>query len=233
MKKLKPILVFEAVLLFCLASCEKEVINVVDPNEEYFKEISVEILASDNVRYDYESWKDAEAKGLVQDSDAVGIIVSNATHGFVIHPTAESNVIWSSNLKLVDTLGTYTSIEELECEIDFDGKENTETIMKSVAEGILNDAPAAEYCSGITFANGNKGYLMSAGELTMSYHVSDEINLCLKEIGGTEFNQFEKYYWTSTQFSERAAWSWGKTFNKIFCLNKKSQFLYARAVTTI
>lgn len=71
---------------------------------------------------------------------------------------------------------------------DFAGEENTTAILKAVADGIIADAPAAQYCAGITFAHGKTGYIPSAGELTLAFTVIDDIDNCLAAIGGKRFN---------------------------------------------
>lgn len=151
---------------------------------------------------------------------AAGVVVSDGTHAFVIHPDAEQGpfIDWANKVSdgHIVIPGVFTTDRREDAETDFAGEANTAAILAAVADGTIADAPAAQYCASITFAHGKTGYLPSAGELTLAYTVIDDINACLTTIGGktldmvyrSDANQGEQYYRTSTQAGEVRAWSW-------------------------
>ena len=164
--------------------------------------------------YKYHEWKKGLSSGVVSNSNANGVLMSDGYQAFVISPSASSDsFIWSS---------TYAKVPGLEYQVydpethewtgainDKDGEYNTRMIMKAIEDGIIEDAPAAEYCANYTFPNGKKGYLPSAGELNMMVSTYDGYtpiaDLYLELIGGlTMENQYENStcwwsFWSSTQ----------------------------------
>lgn len=168
--------------------------------------IGASIYGLDGKFYSVSEWT-ASGKN---NSDAVGVAVSDGEHSFVIHPTAEqANINWSSN-NSVQIDGVFTTEDRATAESDFAGEANTAAILAAVQAGTIA-APAAQYAAGIIFANGKKGYLPSAGELTLPYTVLSDINSCMTAIGGTEFDMNNKYYLSSTQHSASYAWLWGSS----------------------
>lgn len=168
--------------------------------------IGASIYGLDGKFYSADEWTTAGKNN----SDAVGVAVSNGEHSFVIHPTAEQgSTKWSSNNSVkIDGVVTIPTDYRAIAESDFAGEANTAAILAPVQAGTIADAPAAAYAAGITFANGKKGYLPSAGELTLAYTVLSDINSCMTAIGGTKFDMSSKNYWSSTQSSASNAWYW-------------------------
>lgn len=149
---------------------------------------------------------------------AAGVVVSDGTHAFVIHPDAESRSEYSKESILIP--GLCTTTDRNSAQTDFAGEANTATILTAVADGIISEAPAAQYCSGITFAHGKTGYLPSAGELTLAYANIDAINECLTTIAGTAFDLTGTTYWTSTQASDINSWNWNNAYRYVQTYSK-------------
>lgn len=173
--------------------------------------IGASIYGVDGKFYSADEWTSAGKSN----SDAVGVAVSNGEHSFVIHPTAEqADIKWSSNTS-VQIDGVFTTSDLHTAESDFAGESNTAAILAAVQAGTIADAPAAQYAAGITFANGKKGYIPSAGELTLAYTVLSDINSCMTAIGGIQFDMGGKYYWSSTQDRAICAWYWFDLINVV------------------
>ncbi len=139
-------------------------------------------------------------------SKAVGVAVLSDNCKFVISPTENSsNTTWifaydSAISEIVTTTDAATAKQ------DYAGNSNTDKIMAQAGSG---KAPAANYCRGITFKNGKKGYLGSLGEWQEAYNNKSEVDACMSLIGGTAINT-SYYHWSSTQYSGTSAWvlSW-------------------------
>lgn len=161
---------------------------------------------------------------------ASGVMVSDGTHAFVIHPNAEQeNTKWSSNTSFAIP-GVITTEDDATAEKDFAGEANTEAILAAIANDAIADAPAAQYCAGITFAHGKTGYLPSAGELALAYTYIDDINASMTAIGGILLDMNTNYYWSSTQIDEYHAWNWSG--NVVF-FNCKSNKCPVRAISAL
>ena len=180
--------------------------------------VGASIYGIDGKFYSADEWTSAGKSN----SDAVGVAVSNGEHSFVIHPTAEqADIRWSNTSVLID--GVFTTEDRATAKSDFAGESNTAAILAAVQAGTMADAPAAQYAAGITFANGKKGYLPSAGELTLAYTVLSDINSCMTAIGGTQFDMDGKYYWSSTQGTAGNVWFWNGSDLYIYGTGKYSK----------
>ena len=170
------------------------------------------IQHKDGSLYSPEKWKAFETAGLVTDADANGVVVLYSKYAVcphVIHPfgSPDSPVVgsdvfgekkWSSSNVTVPNVTIATTAAE--ARLDVNGKANTEAILAAVADGTIADAPAAQYCAGITFANGQQGYLPAAGEVQAWYDNKDRVDACLDAIGGdTRMNT--RMVWSSTQWN--------------------------------
>ena len=92
----------------------------------------------------------------------------------------------------------YKSVEE--AYTDMDGELNTDRLLSAQGTG---DMYAAQKCKSYTFANGNSGYLMSAGEYKMIVDHITDINRAMGKVGGAEVEinvslNTSKGIWTST-----------------------------------
>ena len=129
--------------------------------------------------YTAEEWLAAETAGEVTDTDANGVAVrysETASCPHVIYPHIPSEEYkWANSSGSV--MNTYNNTS------DVNGKANTEAILAAVANGTLSNAPAAQYCASVTFANGQNGYLPAIGEITAWRSNKDMILSCLEAIG--------------------------------------------------
>lgn len=131
----------------------------------------------------------------------VGVALITEKVAIVIPAGSKYSLKWSEQTQLVE--GVTTTTNYAEAIADFNGKANTEAIVKALGQ----NAPAAYYCSNYTFKNGKKGYLMSAGEANeMSLNIS-ELGTMLNSIGSSSINFDSGFkYWTSTQQSSNLVW---------------------------
>ena len=93
---------------------------------------------------------------------------------------------------------------------DLNGKANTEAILAAVAAGTIADAPPAQYCASVTFANGQQSYLPAVGEMHAWYFNKEEINACMDAIGGKPIfsSSYSVGYWTSSLYSQNKPYYW-------------------------
>ena len=166
----------------------------------------------DGTLYTAEEWLAAEAAGEVTDADANGVAVRHSKYAscpHIIHPKYSTNKMsWSSNTSVV-VPGVTVKSDQGAAQLDVNGKANTDAILKAVVAGTIADAPAAQYCTGITFANGQQGYLPAAGELQAWYDNMTAVNNCMDAIGADKVyvNTWD-FTWSSTQYSTINAWFW-------------------------
>ena len=135
---------------------------------------------------------------------AVGVSVRTENSSFVIAPTYDTETKqWSKYNTTIS--GIVTSTDSVTAKKDYAGELNTDKIIAQLGIG---NAPAAEYCRSLTFKNGKKGYLWSFGEAQDAYNNKESINAAMSKIGGIEITN-DYCYWTSTQESNKYAWSLG------------------------
>lgn len=186
----------------------------------------------DGTLYTAEEWIAAEEAGIVTDADANGVAVRYSQYAscpHIIHPKYSTNgMSWSSN-KSVEVPGVPVTTDKAVAQLDVNGKANTDAILKAVVAGTIPDAPAAQYCVDVTFANGEQGYLPSAGELQAWKDNKTAVNACMDAIGADQVDN-NKNYWSSTQCSASDAWYWYCSTS--YLLNDtKSYNYYARPVS--
>ena len=169
--------------------------------------------------YTAEEWEAAEAAGTVTDADANGVAVIYSSYiacPHVIYPqySAETYSFTSSegDTAIIPGCNKMTSENAGDNDVDYavkeiEGKANTDAILAAVKEGILPDAPAAEYCVNTIFANGQKGYLPANGEINAWLENLTAINQCMSAIGGDiirdpSYQEIpHEGVWSSTQYS--------------------------------
>lgn len=134
-------------------------------------------------------------------SKAVGVAVLSDNCKFVISTTENSsNIQWGGYGTTISNIVTTT--DAATAKKDYLGSGNTDKIIAQLGSG---NAPAADYCRGVTFKHGKKGYLGSLGEWQEAYNNKAEIDACMSLIGGTAINT-SYYHWTSTQYSSHHSW---------------------------
>lgn len=137
-------------------------------------------------------------------SKAVGVAVLSDNCKFVISTTENSsNIQWGGYGTTISNIVTTT--DAATAKKDYLGSGNTDKIIAQLGSG---NAPAADYCRGVTFKHGKKGYLGSLGEWQEAYNNKAEIDACMSLIGGTAINT-SYYHWTSTQCSSTISWVLG------------------------
>ena len=181
-------------------------------NPNAVPDAGVKIQHVDGTLYTASEWEEAETAGTVMDEEANGVMVSNGIHAFVIHPNIESEELayflpldeyFSSEGYYIGEWNPLPGVIDTEDDIDFaceeyHGEENTTLLLNLVFSGVIKSAPAAEFCSSITFLNGEKGYLPATGETYLIITNMEQINECIEKIGGVDLS-FYPGYLSSTQ----------------------------------
>lgn len=181
--------------------------------------------------YTVEEWLAAKTAGTVTNADANGVAVLYSKYAVcphVIHPKNSTDyLIWSNTSVKVSgvttTTGGYSAAR-----LDVNGRANTEAILAAVTAGTIADAPAAQYCAGVTFANDHQGYLPAAGEVKAWQDNKTAVNACMDAIGGDKVA--EKGFWSSTQTTDTIAWIWDY-YNKELKNTSKTYNYTARPAT--
>lgn len=192
------------------------------------------IQHKDGTLYTSGEWLAAETAGTVTDADANGVAVLYSKYAVcphVIHPKySEGYHTWSSNSS-VEVPGVTATYDNAAARLDVNGKANTDAILAAVADGTIPDAPAAQYCADVTFANGEKGYLPAAGEIQAWYDNKTAVNACMDAIGCDPVDDEDYYTWSSTQCSASVAWYWASNY-RLLGRNNKDYKNYLRPVAT-
>lgn len=223
-------------------------ITIPDPYEQWAR-----IQHKNGTLYTAEEWEVAEAAGTVTDADANGVAVIYSGYAVcphIIHPkystdtyafssSTESQVIPGCNEMTSENAGP-TDVGYAYKEVE--GKANTDAILAAVTNGILPDAPAAQYCVNTTFANGQKGYLPANGEIIAWMSNLDIINQCMIAIGGDIIcdksyqNIPHEGVWSSTQYTGgRTRFYYNFTYELIGFRTVYSQYYryHVRPVTSL
>lgn len=188
----------------------------------------------DGTLYTVEEWLAAEEAGTVTDADANGVAVRYSRYAscpHIIHPKYSTNGMrWSSNTS-VEVPGITLISDKATAQLDVNGQANTDAILTAVVAGTIADAPAAQYCADVTFANGQKGYLPAAGELQAWQDNKTIINACMDAIRANRVSDMSwSYTWSSTQSSGALAWFYYSSNNSLDDETKNNN-LYARPVS--
>lgn len=175
-------------------------ISIPDPYVEWAR-----IQHMDGTLYTAEEWLAAEAAGTVTDADANGVAVLYSTYEVCPHVVApySTSLMFSSNISVeipsVNTVSDHGHPNYLAYH-DIKGQANTEAILAAVANGTIEDAPAAEYCTNATLPNGQKGYMPALGEVKAWIDNKTMFNECMAAIGGIKVENYVDYS-SSTQKS--------------------------------
>lgn len=158
--------------------------------------------------YDYYKKEFVTKEDVVNhDKDNLEVIVCHQNGVFVVakHDTK------SFKLETEDATDNYID-EECKALFDFNGKKNTELLIKA---GLNIDLP--------------EGYYMpSLGELVVMRRNIEEVNECLKLVGGDELN-LDSGYWSSTEYYRNLAWGVDFNSGNVGYSNKNGQYV-TRAV---
>ena len=192
------------------------------------------IQHKDGSLYSADKWLAYETAGLVTDADANGVAVLYSKYAVCPHVIyskgSDSMIKWSSDTETI-VPGVTTTLNTDEAIVDVNGKANTEALLAAVTNGIIPDAPAAQYCADLTFANGQQGYLPAAGEIQAWIDNLNQIQACMTAIGG-EFSRNDiTPTWSSTQGNDYYAYGFFCPYNEYYIKpqNRKAatQTIYA------
>ena len=142
---------------------------------------------------------------------ANGVAVLTSKCQFVISKVTSTTEYWCDNeSQLPDIVTSNSASNALK---DYNGINNTDIIASYDSMGYS----AALICKEYKFPNGKNGYLPALGELGEVYNNIEEIENCLKKIGGRLFEDDYGYkgVWSSTQYSSHNAWMIGLASNSM------------------
>lgn len=187
----------------------------------YKKHVSEDVFIQhiDGSLYTNDEWV---ANGFANDL-ANGVAVVSDEASFVIAKNDIGQKNWSSSTSsLVD--GVFTTTDRELANTDTAGKSNTILMLATDTSG------AGYSCANYTFSNGQKGYLPALGEWFVVYKNKADISKAMTTIGGASLGTTS--YWSSTQYSDKFAWS---VILTIFdtSANYKSGTINVRAFTTL
>lgn len=158
--------------------------------------------------------------GNKSNDEAIGVVFYDGEHDpFVIYP---ANIVvnrWGA----VGTTELPKQYDISNARNDFDGKSNTEIILKAASN---YSKVAAKACYDVVFKHGKRGYLASAGQFysmcALDVTIPNVINECLEAIGGYVFAASRQVtHWTSsiygrkTNSSEDHAWAFNMNSNDL------------------
>lgn len=91
---------------------------------------------------------------------------------------------------------------------DFDGRANTEAMLRAYEEGRVTDAQAARFCNNYNPDEPGKWYFPAAGQMYLIYENLEEVQKCIKICGGQQFeyNYYYHQYASSTGSSKNMFW---------------------------
>ena len=130
------------------------------------------------------------------------------------YPAALPEITWAADKA--------TAIE------DFDGRKNTEAMLRAYEEGRVDDAQAARFCYNYDSEQPGKWYFPAAGQMYLIYENLEEVQKCIKICGGQQF-EYNYYY-------HQYASSTGSNKNMFWCLSygtTASTFYIATAYETV
>lgn len=180
------------------------------------------ILGTDNELYTKEEW----ATQSKVSSDAVGVAVVEPETQFVISPTESSSALfWGGAGTVVN--GIVTTSDDNVIKNDFKGKYNTEQIVSQLG---TSSTYAANYCQGVLFSNGQKGYLGAAGQWQMVNNNKTDVDEYMLLIGGTPLAK--DFYPASTQWNSYYHWGYYPAAKVVVKGDKNSSY-YTRAFADI
>ena len=165
---------------------------------------------------------------------AVGVVVGDGTHAFVVHPTQSKVSMKWSHSSGVQVSGVAIK-ETIENAVgDFNGLQNTLSLIEAKNAGLITSIAAAQYASSAVFLDGRLSYQPSAGEMKMMLENSDLINECLTAIGGTAIPS-STIHLVSTEKSTTEIWTMYYSTNNSSVITQSltkgsNSFGYVRAV---
>ena len=183
------------------------------------------ILRTNNRFYTPEEWIGTGA----EQSEAVGVAISDGTHSLVVHPR-KGHAVWDSSEGGISKYdGMVLQASASEAARDFAGKKNTEALIAAYNAGTLNDISAVRIAANTVFANGKTGYLPSSGELKLiednwgSKESGDQGTFyhCMAAIGG---DTDVEYACSSTLMNSLKCWYWHSGYSSLSSTNISGEY---------
>ena len=154
---------------------------------------------------------------------ANGVAVCDEEASFVMALKKYSGVAWSSDTTtLVE--GVTTTEDSTTARADYDGKKNTDAIIKTDTSG------AAYLCANYVFPNGQKGYLPALGEWMVVNRYNSAISSAFSLLG--TYFQGTGYGKSSTQKNATENWVYGFALG-VTTYGSKDVASYAYPFTTL
>lgn len=162
--------------------------------------------------------------------NGIALITNDCSFVMALENCYYSTCRWGGYNKQIERIATTTEVDEAIA--DFEGLRNTDEIitqLEGTNDGYVDGSPAAKYCKGYAFPNGQNGYLGAAGEWGIVLDNIVEVNAAISKCGGVALSS---YYWVSTQYSEKNSWAAVRSSASISNYIK-TRGNYVRAFTTI
>lgn len=159
------------------------------------------IYTADGLYFSRQRWEELADKSKFS-SEGIAIITDEAR--FLLAPE-RGNGYWGNSPigphdQYITLLPDVPWIKDRDDAVkDFNGRKNTEALVRAYEEGRLNQANAARFCYYYDPDEPGKWYLPAAGQMYLITKNIVEIQKCLKLIGGQQFiNEYMSYYYVSS-----------------------------------
>lgn len=136
----------------------------------------------------------------------LGVYVNTTNTHVILYPTINSGVMYSSNKTVI--IPNVTCWDPHETAVnDFFGLDNTNGILAAVSDGVIEDAPLAQWARSLSMLGNPTMYAIACGELKDVKSNLSAVNTCRTLIGHPTID-FESDVWTSTQKGASSAEGW-------------------------
>lgn len=154
---------------------------------------------------------------------ANGVAVCGEEASFVISLVKYNDAMWASDTTTLIE-GVTTTEDSAIAKTDYNGKKNTDAILKVSTSG------AAYLCANYTFPNGQRGYLPALGEYMVVKRYEGDIERAFEQLG--TYFQPVGYGHSSTQAEATRNWSYGFAMGGVVA-GLKTNGIYAIPFTTL
>lgn len=171
------------------------------------------IYTTEGLYFSADRWKDLPNK---EDFSTEGVAIISGKNRFLLAPEYSSGY-WGNSLYGPGAGSSYTTLlpdvpwveDKNDAITDFDGRKNTEALVRAYEDGRLHACNAARFCYNYDPGNPGRWYLPAAGQMNLIVEHIDEVQKCLKLIDGQPFvYEYMNYdYATSTGRNNSYLWS--------------------------
>ena len=144
--------------------------------------------------------------GMLAGKTPIGVVFDADRRTAIALESSPSDIGWSTEYENIPGI---TNMEKPQAQQDFNGKENTATVIAYVRDSgkDLSEYPAFEYVYNYktTGTNAGEWYLPTLGELNAVYSNKDYMNYALSLLGKKDIPTYN-YYWSSSENSNDFAW---------------------------